>query len=139
MNEQESLGQRFQEGRLHAKIHLETSLQSLTSRIAPIHRSLTLVGMAAILPNKELKERAENIVKHHGFLTASRQITDPEYLLSTPTGIQIKSYEGIMDLQFLSNWERILLHEFLERMELGEYPEIVAPSVQHTRDHGSLD
>jgi len=124
MTEQEPLSERFSEGKLHARIHLETSLSRILSRIEPIHRSLTLCGMAGVMPNRELKARAENIVKHHGFLTASRQITDPEYLLSTPSGIQIKTYEGIFDLQFLTNWERILLHEFLERMELGEFPEI---------------
>lgn len=74
--------------------------------------------------NAELKKRAENILEHHHWVPAVVQQVDPPYLITGPKGVQIKTYEGIMDLEFLTPYERILLVEFIERIDMGEYPEL---------------
>src|SRR5689334_2988869 len=96
---EETIGQRLDKGLLHLRVHLESSSNSMISqRLAPINSALTLAGMAAIMRNAELKQRAENILEHHHWVPAVVQQTDPPYLITSPKGIQIKSYEGIMDL-----------------------------------------
>ena len=121
---EETIGQRFEKGVRHLRTHLETSGGMIAQHIAPINSALTLSGMAAIMRNPELKQRAENILDHHHWVPAVVQQADPPYLISGPKGVQIKSYEGILDLEFLSPYERILLVEFVERIEMGEYPEL---------------
>lgn len=96
----------------------------MAQRLAPINSALTLAGMAAIMRNAELKKRAENILEHHHWVPAVVQQVDPPYLITGPKGVQIKTYEGIMDLEFLTPYERILLVEFIERIDMGEYPEL---------------
>ena len=78
--------------------------------------------------NAELKQRAENILQHHHWIPMVMERTDPPYLISGPKGVQIKTYEGILDLEFLSAYERILIAEFIQRIEMGEYPELTKSS-----------
>ncbi len=125
---EETIGQRFEKGVFHLRTHLERSGSMIAQHLAPINSALTLAGMAAIMRNPELKQRAENILEHHHWIPAVVQQTDPPYLTTGPKGVQIKSYEGILDLEFLSPYERILLVEFVERIEMGEYPELTKQS-----------
>ena len=121
---EETIGQRFEKGRIHLRTHLETSGGMIAQRIAPINSALTLSGIAAIMRNAELQERAENILQHHHWIPMVMQRTDPPYLISGPKGVQIKTYESILDIEFLSAYERILVAEFIQRIEMGEYPEL---------------
>ena len=121
---EQTIGERFEKGRIHLRTHLETSGGIIAQHLAPINSALTLAGMAAIMRNAELKQRAENILEHHHWIPAVVQQTDPPYLISGPKGVQIKTYEGIMDLEFLSPYERILIVEFVQRISMGEYPEL---------------
>jgi hypothetical protein len=123
--EEQTIGQRLDKGIIHLRTHLESSRTSMMAqRLAPINSALTLAGMAAIMRNAELKKRAENILEHHHWVPAVVQQVDPPYLITGPKGVQIKTYEGIMDLEFLTPYERILLVEFIERIDMGEYPEL---------------
>jgi hypothetical protein len=125
---EETVRERLDKGILHLRTHLESSGSMIAQRLAPINSALTLAGMAAIMRNAELKQRAENILEHHHWVPAVVEQTDPPYLITGPKGIQVKTYEGIMDLNFLTPYERILLVEFIERIDMGEYPELTDKS-----------
>ena len=121
------------EGLEHVKVHLETSV-GFGDRLAPIERALTTAGMAAIMPNKELKNRAQNIMKHHhliskadGDFPVSDKGDSMDCYIASASGIQINGYEGIMDLRFLNVWERTVLVEFVQRFDKGEYPADAKP------------
>jgi len=131
----EETRQKISEGVEHVKIHLETNDRFLSRLVPGIQRDFTHQKMSAMLGNKEIRTRAENILKHHGLmkpnakLPVSTQGDTDTCLLAKTTGIP-GSYEGILDLKFLEVWERLVLLEFVQRFDMGEYPELAQPPRQ---------
>ena len=140
----EETRQKINEGIEHVKLHLETSGR-LTERLVPsIQRDFTNAKIVAMLGNKALEQRAVSILKHHHLmqpnekLQLSRQSDNDTCILAKTTGIP-GSYEQILGLRFLEVHERLVLLEFVQRFDMGEYPHLTLPPVQTSRTHATTD
>ena len=140
----EETRQKISEGVEHVKLHLETSGR-FTERLVPsIQRDFTNAKIVAMLGNKALEQRAISILKHHHLmqpnekLQPSRQGDNDTCILAKTTGIP-GSYEQILGLRFLEVHERLVLLEFVQRFDMGEYPHLTLPPVQTSRTHATTD
>src|SRR5438094_6181212 len=140
----EETRQKISEGVEHVKLHLETSGR-FTERLVPsIQRDFTNAKIVAMLGNKALEQRAISILKHHHLmqpnekLQPSRQGANDTCILAKTTGIP-GSYEQILGLRFLEVHERLVLLEFVQRFDMGEYPHLTLPPVQTNRTHAATD
>ena len=140
----EETRQKISEGIEHVKLHLETH-GGLIERLAPsIQKDFTSAKIVAMLGNKALEQRAVSILKHHHLmqpnekLPKSTQGDSDTCLLAKTTGIP-GTYDQILGLRFLDIHERLVLLEFIQRFDMGEYPHLTLPPVQTSRTHAVTD